>query len=293
MNPKPFTVSLPPHIRSAESMMSRTGQIAASLSPLIVLAAVLFHIEYLKIFSACALAAVFVQAFSYYILKNKKLFDFSDISFVLLLSLILSPKIPFLAAFTAALAGLFFSKKCFGGSGAALFHPALLAYALISFYAPDLTSGNLASLIRFEKFYQGAWIFVIGGIFFISGILMLIQRLEYWEVPLIYFGAVYVCSRFWLGEAYPWAWLCFISFFILSDDETTPVTRNGMRIFAAAAALLTLAVSRAVPPGLSAVFSVLIMNGLNPAIDALIVPAAIGSQVPVRNLIESESHVRE
>lgn len=273
-------------------MRSRTGQIAASLSPLLVLQAALFHIEYFKILAACAFAVAAVQLITSAVFDVKNKFDFSDIIFVLLLSVTVPPKAPFLAVFFAAAAGIFFGKKCFGGLGTTLFHPALLAYALLSLYAPSITSGTLVSLMRFEKLYEGTWPLVIGGIFLITGILMMAQRFIYWEIPLIYLGAVYLCSRFWLGEAYPWAWICLASFFFLSDAETTPSTRDGMRLYAASAALLTLAVSRAMAPGLSAVFSLLIMNSLSAVIDQFVVPSGIRPQMASKNLIESDQYER-
>lgn len=202
---------------------------------------------------------------------------------------------------------LIFGKLVFGGFGQNIFNPAAFGAALItnSFSASasaDFVTGatplspmqsagwvmdpiNLGSYINefggFGNMLIGNYASVIGGscaLLIILCYAFLTWRKDLnWRTPLVYVGTIAVISLIaGLATGQGIEFMCinllaggvmFCGVFMLTDPVTSPVTISGRYIFAVGAAVFTLLIrwKSNLPDG--ALYSILLMNMLTPAID--------------------------
>ena len=202
---------------------------------------------------------------------------------------------------------LIFGKLVFGGFGQNIFNPAALGAAIImnsfsSTAVADFATGatplapmqaagwvmdvpHLASYISdfggFGNMFLGNYVSVIGGtcaLLIILCYLFLAFRHDLnWRTPLVYVGTVALISLIAglaTGQGIEFMMInllaggvLFCGVFMLTDPVTCPVTISGRYIFAVGAAVLTLLIrwKANLPDG--ALYSILLMNMLTPAID--------------------------
>lgn len=211
------------------------------------------------------------------------------------------------AIIVATSLALIFGKLVFGGFGQNIFNPAALGAAIImnSFsstaavdfataatpLAPMQAAGwvmdvpHLTSYISqfggFGNMFLGNYASVIGGtcaLLIILCYLFLTFRHDLnWRTPLVYVGTVALISLIAglaTGQGIEFMMInllaggvLFCGVFMLTDPVTSPVTISGRYIFAVGAAVLTLLIrwKANLPDG--ALYSILLMNMLTPAID--------------------------
>lgn len=211
------------------------------------------------------------------------------------------------AVIVATAIALIFGKLVFGGFGQNIFNPAAFGAAIItnSFSASvsaDFVTGatplapmqsagwvmdpiNLGSYIQefggFGNMLIGNYASVIGGscaLLIILCYAFLTWRKDLnWRTPLVYVGTIAIISLIaGLATGQGIEFMCinllaggvmFCGVFMLTDPVTSPVTISGRYIFAVGAAVLTLLIrwKSNLPDG--ALYSILLMNMLTPAID--------------------------
>lgn len=211
------------------------------------------------------------------------------------------------AVIVATSLALIFGKLVFGGFGQNIFNPAAFGAAIItnSFSAsasPDFVTGatplapmqsagwvmdpfNLGAYIQefggFGNMLIGNYASVIGGscaLLIILCYAFLTWRKDLnWRTPLVYVGTIAIISLIaGLATGQGIEFMCinllaggvmFCGVFMLTDPVTSPVTISGRYIFAVGAAVLTLLIrwKSNLPDG--ALYSILLMNMLTPAID--------------------------
>lgn len=233
----------------------------------------------------------------------------------IIIVLITKINVSYYAVIISTSVAIIFGKLVFGGFGQNIFNPAALGEAIImsSFansLASDVTTGAtpLASMkaagwimsqqdfVAFLHDYNGIlglltgnYTAVIGGtsvILMLLCFIFLVWRKDIdWQSPILYLVTIALVSLVagLINGAGAWFALfnllsggtIFLAVFMLTDPVTSPVTKSGRVIFAIATACLTLIIRwRAnLPDG--ALYSLLLMNMLYPAIEL----ALDGSQI--------------
>lgn len=223
--------------------------------------------------------------------------------------------VSYYAVIIATILAIVFGKLVFGGFGQNIFNPAAFGEAIImnsfaSSTAADFTTGAtpmaamksagwimdgssfgtwLGQFHGWAGMLTGNYTAVIGGtsvILLLLCYLFLVLRKDIdWETTAVYLITVFAVSLFaglFNGDGVWFAFFnllsggtVFLAVFMLTDPVTSPVTKAGRVIFAVGAACLTLTIRwRAnLPDG--ALYSVLLMNMLTPAIEL----AMDGSQI--------------
>ena len=233
----------------------------------------------------------------------------------LIIVLITKISVSYYAVIVSTIIAIVFGKLIFGGFGQNIFNPAAFGEAIImnsfaSSTAADITTGatpmtsmksagwimDSASFSTFLGQFHGwgglltgNYTAVIGGtsvILLLLCYVFLVWRKDIdWETTAVYLCTVFLVSLIaglFNGDGIWFALFnllaggtVFLAVFMITDPVTSPVTKAGRVIFAVGAACLTLIIRwRAnLPDG--ALYSVLLMNMLTPAIEL----ACNGSQI--------------
>lgn len=254
-----------PHIHSSLSVPKIIGADVLALTP--ALLAAVFRFGWPALLSAvlsCA-AAIGAEAAARTLFKKKiTLYDLSAVLNGLLFFFLMPPGTPPWLTAAASFFSVFIVKELYGGLAANLFQPALAGAAFLWIAFPQrMTHGEFPADIGF--FY-----FLAGGLYLIW------KRPAGGPAPLVYL-AVFLLAD--LVKAQPAAAVLsgpvfFAAFFLVTDFSTTPMTRWGSALYAAAAAGLAGSLGPKPPEMREIVFSLLFMNALTPWIDHFIRPAA-------------------
>ena len=139
-----LSVSISPHIRSAETTARIIWTVNACLAPAAIMGAWYFGIKAIFTMMLCIGASVGSEYLYQKLLKKKiTLRDGSAFLTGLLLALNLPPQVPWYLSVLGSVVAILLAKQLFGGLGYTIFNPALLgrAFLLISF-PKLLTSWN-------------------------------------------------------------------------------------------------------------------------------------------------------
>ena len=221
----------------------------------------------------------------------------------LIIPLITRINVSFYAIIIATAIAILFGKMLFGGFGQNIFNPAAFAEAIImnSFgasVAADIQTGAtpLAVLKSYGwvvdgnalqnvlGMFLGNYQSVIGGscalLLILVAVYLIARRIIDYRLTVTYILTVFVVSLIVgliHGAGFEYAivnvlagGVLFAGVFMLTDPVTSPVSIPGRYVFAVGAAALTLIIrwKANLPDG--ALFSILIMNMLTPAIDQLL-----------------------
>ncbi|HXV27755.1 MAG TPA: RnfABCDGE type electron transport complex subunit D [bacterium] len=263
----PYTQGLAPHIRSSESVPKIFWLFSASLLPALGVS-LYFHLgSNLLLIFVCVTASLLAEIAARNLFGRKTALRDGTAFFTgLLFALMLPGPVNAEKAGLAVFLGLFLGRELFGGLGANLFHPALLAAALMEIFSPGFTieagSADRALVIAIA----------------LGALLLIGKKTVYWEVPVIYLFAFFALSYFF-EKGMPSRFLTpavfFTAFYFVTDPPTSPLTRSGSRLYALASAGLGAAFSRGPLAGKGPYFAVLFMNALSPWIDAWIRPRTL------------------
>jgi electron transport complex protein RnfD len=139
-----LSVSISPHIKSAETTARIIWTVNAALAPAAIMGAWYFGLKALLTMALCIGSAVGSEYLYQRLLRKKiTLRDGSAFLTGLLLALNLPPQVPFYIPVLGSCVAILLAKQLFGGLGYTIFNPALLgrAFLLISF-PKLLTSWN-------------------------------------------------------------------------------------------------------------------------------------------------------
>lgn len=222
----------------------------------------------------------------------------------LIFPLTLPPTTPLWVVGVGILAGTFFGKEVFGGTGKNIFNPALVGRLFVTIAFPTMMSGAVWQLpctdaitaatpmaqfmtrqemIPLMDLLLGKTGGSIGETFhlgiIIGGLYLMYTKVADWRIPLSYLGSVFVFALVGnmvtpriapplfqlLGGG-----LLFGVMFMATDPVTSPFTRSGKYVFGVLCGLLTVLIRAfsIYPEGV--MFSIVIMNAFVPMIDHVV-----------------------
>lgn len=275
-----------PFIRAASTASDFLWKRSAAL--LIPAAAAVFFYgpAALALFAASAAAAVLAERAMGFILKKPVPFQGGHaLGIGLTLALMLPPGLPLWMAVLGAVFAVAVARDAFGGPGQAPLPPILAGFLFLAVSFPlemravtDPVTGHAAahglawlkdgvadSGLHLSRIFMTPQPGGAGMVFFpalaAAGLLLIFQRLVFWELPFLFLAAS-ALTAFGFGE-HPAAALAgsnaFAAFFLISEGMTAPHNRHGARFFALLAGFLAAAlrqVSGAFDPSAAAVMMV-------------------------------------
>ncbi len=266
--PLSYKTTLPPHIRSADSLARRSwGQLIA-LTPLFITACFTGHAQILRVLLICLVSALAFEFLAAKFFRRKEnLRNGETMLAAALFSLLMPSRCPSEIVILGIFVAVFITREIFGGTGSYLLHPLLLARVFLQLCFPKSMSEPML--------LTGAgnvWMLASIGL---GGVLLLKQKQGYWESPALFISVCFVCEALFGSREMPlvfFSGVLFAAFFLLADPVTLPLTRKGTLIFVLGAALLSSGLS---PGGFSirsAGFAILWMNLLTPWLDIWLKP---------------------
>ncbi len=253
-----------PHISAPGSTAGIYWKTTAALLPAYLFLIFLFPIKVLSLL-VVTIAAAFFSEWLASLLFRKPLsfYNGNSVLMACLLVLLLPPDSPWALAALGSFFSIFVAKEILGGIGAYPFHPALMGKLFLA-----LGFGNAVTGLPLMAQHP-----VLPALIAAGGIFLVVQKLIFFEMPVIYFSVfsfLIYGPQFqdWIQPAS--AGTLFAAFFILQDTTPLPLTRLARRLFALAAAALG-----AASPGISGqgtYAAILILSALTPWLDVWLKP---------------------
>ena len=292
-------VMVSPHIHSGNSTAKVMRDVLISLLPATAAGAVIFGVGALLPVLVCVVFCVGFEAlFNVITKKPQTVGDLSAAVTGLLLGLNVPANIPLWQCAVGSLFAIIIVKCIFGGLGCNLVNPAITArvFMLVAFGSmttqafpknldsvsgatplADLANGTTPDLMDlFLGNVGGAIGETCSLALLIGAVYLLIKKVISWHIPISYIATVFVISLivegFDVTKALAWVLsggLIIGAFFMATDYVTSPTTPKGSIIYGVGAGIITILIRfwGNYPEGVS--FAILIMNILNPYIDAL------------------------
>ncbi|MCB9799816.1 MAG: RnfABCDGE type electron transport complex subunit D [Candidatus Omnitrophica bacterium] len=297
-NPQPsqYDVSPPPHIRSANSIDRIMLSWIISLLPVMVLSIIVFRWQAVKIFLMAVLASAAAEISAVLLLHKKNAFsNGSGLITAFLIVLLLPASTPLWAVFIAVFLGIGLGLEIYGGLGQNPFNPAAIGVLFLlfgfpvllqmfesafaqslpftGFMAQPVDSHSLMTLFYFKgQFLSEASLaaVIIGGLYLVAA------KVIDWEVPFIYLGTMAVLCLALPSISFQNVFLSgplwISAFYLITEYASTPINRQGKRLFALIAALITVLWLHMTAHFYAAVMAVLLTDMMVPWIDTRIKP---------------------
>lgn len=291
-------VSVSPHIHGKKTTQGIMLDVIIALLPATIAGIVLFGINALFVVATCVISAVACELlFNIIVKKEQTVSDLSSVVTGLLLALNLPANIPLWQAAVGSAFAIIIVKCVFGGLGKNIVNPAITArvFMLLAFGSmtsavfpagmdsvsgatplTDLDNDVLPNLLDLLLGKNGGAIgetcalaLIIGGIY------LLVRRVISWHIPVAFIGTAFLFTLLLEGGNFEMAlaWtlsggLLIGAFFMATDYVTSPSNAKGKIIFGIGAGVITVLIRffGAYPEGVS--FAILLMNIVNPFIDA-------------------------
>jgi len=227
--------TLPPHIRSKDSLGRRFWGQTFALLPLFLVACWTGHAQILRVLLLCLVSGVAFEYLGAKVFRKKE--DLKSGEVVLgaaLFSLLLPSRCPseivILGVFFMSVAG----KTLLGGTGSYALHPVLLARLFLQVSFPQRMDDPML-------FSGGGdlWLLAAVGL---GGIFLSKQKQGYWETPFLFITVCFLLEALggFRGLSVPfWSGVLFTAFFLLADPVGMPLTRKGTVLFVIGAAFLS------------------------------------------------------
>jgi len=282
---KLFPLVLGPHLKGISSSRTMIWGISAALLPIWISSFIAFGWNSLRVLALTVIcAAAFEFGFRVLTAQKQKLKDGSAILTGALLGLLLPPTASWQATVVGVFIAIVIGKEMFGGLGQNLFHPALAGYVALHALFPQETASfsQTVSAAISQLFFENRLDLPSGPSVFsilIAGVILLLRKWIFWQAPLFYLTAAALTS-YLIGHVPIYGFMngsvFFCAFFLVTDGATTPITKRGRCIFAATAGVLTASFFSWMSWMESVVFSVLLMNAVNPLLDRFVRPQSKG-----------------
>lgn len=290
-------ISVSPHIHGRKTTRSFMLDVIISLLPAAIAGCVIFGLRALLVIGvAVATCVVSELLFNVITKRSQTIDDLSAIVTGLLLALNLPANAPIWQVCVGSVFAIIVVKCMFGGLGCNIVNPAITArvFMIVAFSSmtasafpvdavagatplAELTNGTTPDLMTLFLGKVGGSIGETCSLALLIGaIYLLIKRVISWHIPVSFIATVFVLSLvvegFDFAKALAWVLsggLLIGAFFMATDYVTSPKTPKGSIIFGIGAGVLTVLIRfwGTYPEGVS--FAILIMNILNPYIDAL------------------------
>ncbi|GEM_PF-5003383 len=194
----------------------------------------------------------------------------------------LSPWVSFWSTFWATA----ISQECFGGKGASIFHPALVAFTFSQIFSSSASSAPSGNAFLFQMaeqtdlrinvkdFLWGVRSGALGEASLLmslaGGVILLGKRMISFWPPFLFLGSVLGAS--FLIHANPSAELLvgstmLVAFYIVTDYETSPIHRYGKYAYAVLCGFSFVMLRHASGRPEAALYGLLILNGFAPLFD--------------------------
>ncbi|MBM4142616.1 MAG: RnfABCDGE type electron transport complex subunit D [Lentisphaerae bacterium] len=225
----------------------------------------------------------------------------------LIFPLTLPPTVPLWVVAVGVVVGTLFGKEMFGGTGRNIFNPALVGRLFVTIAFPSIMSTawqipgsdaiTTATPLGMYKTSQAVTALTdllvgratgsMGEVFRVGliagGLFVIWTRVSEWRIPLSYLGSVAILSaaghRFAPARVAPPLFQLFAgglmlgAFFMATDPVTSPFTKAGKWVFGTMCGLLTVLIRGFSGYVEGVMFSIVIMNGLAPLIDHIVLKA--------------------
>ncbi len=288
-------ISVSPHLHSGRSTRSIMRDVVFSLLPATAAGIALFGISALWVVITCIATAVLSEAlFNFIIKKEQTVGDWSAVVTGLLLALNLPANLPLWQAVVGTVFAIVIVKCFFGGIGCNMVNPAITGrvFMLIAFgnmaqaaFPLDATAsatplvqlseGTVPNLLELFVGKCGGSIGETSVLALLIGFVYLLARkVITWHLPVAYIATVFLFTFAVQGDltialAYILSGGLFLgAIFMATDYVTSPATPAGKLIFGLGAGIITVLIRLwgNYPEGVS--FAILLMNILNPYIEA-------------------------
>jgi electron transport complex protein RnfD len=145
-----YTVSISPHIKSAETTSRILWSVNAALAPAAIMGFYYFGLRALLVLTLCIASSVAFE-YCYQKLLRKKITTADGSAFLtgLLLGLNLPPSVPFYVPVLGSCVAVVLTKQLFGGLGFNIFNPALMGRAFLLVTFPKLLTNWSAPTAAF------------------------------------------------------------------------------------------------------------------------------------------------
>lgn len=308
---KKLTISVSPHVYSPVDTQHMMKGVIKALIPVVASSLFFFRWRAFEIILTTVIACVVTE----YLLqkvrgRQVKIGDLSAVLTGFLLALVLPPSIPLWMCVVGSVFAIGLGKEVFGGLGANIFNPALLARAFLMAAFPvhlttwtrpitldAMTGATPLALAKFEHvIIPNLALFLgnIGGSLGETSALALVLGLGYllykkiidYRIPLAYIGTVFVVAADMHiidpGQFSPPMFhvlaggLLLGAAFMATDPVTSPVTARGRWVFGIGCGLITLIIRvwAGLPEGV--MYSILLMNAFTPLINRMTRPRRFG-----------------
>lgn len=288
-----------PHIHGRGSAALKTWKTVLCLLPALLAGVLLYQVWALKQ-TAVVLSAVILAEVSGRLLQGRRisLGDGHSVLAGLLLAAILPPGLPLWMSFTAGFFSLLLYREFFGGTGQNPFQGILVAYLFLQISFPlamnyyvlpfsfdeavrplwlwrqDTTTVFSAADLLLGK-YAGGIATTCAGAVIVSGLLVIWQRLIFWETALLFLAGVAAVSSLNdipLTVALLSGNTLIAAFFLVHGTGAVPHSRRGMQIYALTAGVLAAGL-REITPYFDGCFpAVLMMSAFAPWLDRMLRP---------------------
>jgi electron transport complex protein RnfD len=302
-----------PHVRGSLTIEGMMGSMIAALVPAAAVGVYLFGLRALVVILLSVATAVAVEAAAERLFHRALCIrDLHAALIGLLVAMILPPTAPWWLVVVGAGTAVILGKMVFGGLGTYPFHPALVAWVVVTlswpermaaFVAPHTLEPALTPLMAFKEdpalFYSyETWALFLGAqagpigtgcglALTLGGLFLIIRGIIRWHIPVAFLlGVAAVAGVMHLlnADLYPPVSFHLVAggvllgaFFLAPEPVTSPVTPQGMVAFGILAGLITMVIRMwgADPDG--TFYGILVMNAAAPLLNRLR-PRAYGRQ---------------
>jgi electron transport complex protein RnfD len=298
-------VSMSPHVRGSLTIERMMGTMIAALTPAAAVGVYLFGLRALAVITLSVASSMAVEAAIERLFHRPlHLRDLHAALTGLLVAMLLPPTAPWWLAVVAAGTAVILGKMVFGGLGTYPFHPALVAWVVVTlswpdrmaaFVTPHTLEPALTPLMAFKEdsalFYSyETWALFLGAqpgpigtgcglALTLGGLFLMVRGIIRWQIPVAFLlGVAAVAGVLHLlnADLYPPVSFHLVgggvllgAFFLAPEPVTSPVTPTGMVAFGILAGLITMVIRMwgADPDG--TVYGILVMNAAAPLFNRL------------------------
>jgi Na+-translocating ferredoxin:NAD+ oxidoreductase subunit D len=265
-----FTISLPPHIKSRETILRIRLSMFLALLPAGIWRIVLNGSYFAYIILTSVISCILVEyIFGKFVFKRKVKIGNGGATLIgFLMAYCISPEIPLWQIPIGAFFAIFIAKECLRRIDYDIFNPVVFGQIILSILFPISMANDIL---------QASQLFSIQEILLVLGALYLFQRkIISWHISIVYILTVFILSVVFKQSFSVSYGLILGAFFIATDYSTSPLFSSGKIIFGFGLGLLTVLIRHFGFYPESIWYPILIMNVFVPLLNKFTKPRAFG-----------------
>ncbi len=306
---KEFIVSPAPHLHTGASISKNMYLLILALLPAAIFSISVFGMHAVRVMALAVSSAMASEWAIQKLFKRPVTIDDGNALYIgLLLALLIPPSVPWWFVVVGCFVTILIGKQLFGGIGYSPLNPVLVGLAILAISWKDYLNFNIAMVnydlpysylyplsqlksagvsaisdYKYMDLFMGKQIGGLGAtpvfLILIGGIFLMLRGTINWIIPVSFLAGTFVTAwLFNMMDSTKYAEPLFHilagnvmigAFFLATDYSSSPVNRIAMILFGVGCGVFTI-VFRAwsiYPDGV--VFSILIMNLLNPLLDKI------------------------